>query len=900
MLYLIKKTILLCLLTIFISSTPDVNAESKAIRITANNASQLVQHGPDAIGGIDDWFITNGVLCAVISDVDHESELSSNGGVLTDLGFCDRADDHLTFIQDLIDGKRSSPMNVNHINFETGDNWVSVLTTAQQNGARVSTRYTLSEESPTQLSISKELSVTDENQADFNLYSAAWFNYHSLETFVFSPTESEKSRGFKNVDIVTRGVSAIREAASNADVVVLLSPPDAIFPISYGWQLKSAERVNKDNRYDLPRYILSDEETTSTLVLTDSFYLGDGSSIGLMQLPQIPFLTLDSQDKILIEEIIYVGDRADVASISDQLVPQGKVISGRSEDVNSAIHIYQGEQPITFVRPDSNGYFEFKLLAGDYQLEHHGSANRLVEYSLQINNADTDLGTLTLPALGELSLPRGHAMRLVFVGLNGTPDPNFEDSLTGYSVVSGDEFFQAPRIRQLFLTGLDSDPLSVGLAAGEYRVYATRGPEYSLTSTDIKITTAKESTLEIELPQHVVDTPDYISADLHVHAGVGFDNTFSTTARVKTFVAEHAEVMVASEHDVPMDFAPIIAAMDLSDKVVSIAAVEMTSQIPSKVNPYTGGHVNFFPVQPQPLEYRKGMINHEERHLREVIAEFNQQHPQAIAQLNHARQNLALSEKLPNNYEELIDYGAYLDHMGEAAYPYNPEQSLHTHPNNSLIEPDPKTNIRNIDFEAMEIINPGGPFHQDRIAALRKDWLSFIRQGFRITGTANSDSHHSGQQVGLPRTMVAMSDDSVTEFNQDEFIQSIVQGNVYGTTGPMLELELTDKTTSAMIGQTFSGNRAQLNVSVLSADWIDVDTVKVQLNGETVLEVDLADKVELNFDLEFTQDSFVTVEVSGPASDEYKIIYPEITPYAFSNPIYVDYDQDGNWAAPGL
>ncbi len=878
----------------------DVNAESKVTRITAENALELVQSGPDAIGGIDDWFMSNGILCAVISDIDHEGEFSSKGGVLIDLGFCDRADDHLTIIQDLLDGKRSSPMNVSHIEFETDKNSASVITIAQQSGARVITRYTLSEDSPTQLSISKVLNISDDSLADFNLYSAAWFNYHSLETFVFSPLEPKKSRGFNNVDIVTRGISALGQATSNADVVALMSPPDADFPISYGWQLKSAMRISKDNSYQLPRFILSDEESTATLVLTDSFYLGDGSSIGLVQLPQIPFLTLDGLDQIQIEEVIYVGDRADVASISDQFLQEGQIVSGRAEDVNSVIHVYQGEQPITFVRPDINGRFEFKLLAGEYRLEHRGSANRSVDHPLQINKVDKDIGVLTLPALGQLILPKGQAMRLVVVGINGTPDPNFEDRLTGYSVSSGDDEFHTSAIRQLFLAGDDSDPRSIDLAAGEYRVYATRGPEYSLTNKEMQVFTAKQTKLEIELPQQVINTPGYISADLHVHAGVGFDNTFSTKARVKTFVAEHAEVMVSSEHDVLMDFAPIISAMKLADKVVSVAAVEMTSLLPSKLNPYTGGHVNFFPVQPKPLEYRNGMLNHEDRVLRDVIADFNQHHPQAIAQLNHARQNLALSGKLPSNYEELIDYGAYLDHMGEAGHPYNPEQSIHTHPNNYLVEPDQATGVRNIDFDAMEIINPGGPFHQDRIDALRKDWLSFIRQGFRITGTANSDSHHSGQQVGLPRTMVAMADDSVTEFNQDEFIQAIAQGNVYGTTGPMLEVELTDKVSSAVMGQTFSGDRAQLNVSVFSADWIDVESIKVQINGETVIELDVADKSYFSFDLEFTEDSFITVEVSGPASEEYQIIYPEITPYAFSNPIYVDYDGNENWQAPGL
>jgi len=882
---------------IFANTSSDLRLN--VIQITTENASELVQSGPDAIGGINDWFITNGTLCGIVSDLEHEGEFSSKGGVLIDLGFCDRADDHLTFVQDLIDGKRSSPVNVKQIETESGDNWVSIITTAEQSGVTTITRYTLKEDLPTQLLIKKVLKVDDETRANFNLYSAAWFNYHSLETFLFSGSQSKKSRGFNNIDIVTRGISAIREAVSDADMVVLLSPPDAEFPISYGWHLKSAKRISANNQYTLPAFFVSDEESTATLVLADDFYFGDEASIGLLQLPQIPLLSLDKEDHIEIEEIIFVGDRADVASVSDQLLLNGHTVSGSVDEVDSAFHIYRDGQPITFVRPDENGHFRFKLPFGEYRLQHRGTANREIEHSVQINSEDKRLGKLTLPKAGELVLPKGQAMRLVFIGLNGTDDPNFEDKLTGYKVISDEQIFYSLKNRQLFLAGIDSDPESVYLPAGNYRVFATRGPEYSLTSTEINIQEGKTK-LEIDIPQRVVDTPGYISTDLHVHAGNGFDNAFSVEARVNTFVAEHAEVLVSSEHDLPIDFSPVITAMNVNDKIVSVAAVEMTSLLSTDLNPYTSGHVNFFPVQPKPFEYRNGMINHEDRRLREVLSDFKQQHPTAVAQLNHARQNLSLSGEITDDYHELIDAGAFLDHMGVAAHPYNPEQSIHSHPNKSLINPDPKTGVRDIDFDAMEIINPGGEFHQDRIQALRKDWLSFLKQGFRITGTANSDSHHSGQQVGLPRTMVAMKNDTVTEFNQNEFIQSIKNGDAYGTTGPMLDIELSREAQSTKMGQTFEGARGLLNVTISSAEWIPVNSIQVQINGDTVIAMNLEGKTDLSFDLEFTQDSFVTIDVSGPASDEYRIIYPEITPYAFSNPIYVDFDQDGVWNPPGL
>ena len=878
----------------------NVFAQVNVERITNENAHSLIKKGPDAIGGIGDVFLSNGVLCAVFSDIEHEGEFSANGGILIDLGFCDRADDHLTSIQDLLDGGRNSPMDVYRLELDQTDKSASVITYAQRLGVELITRYTLDEEKPTELAITKRVKVTDKELADFSLYSSVWFNYHSLETYVHSTRDASSSRGFNNIDFVTRGVSAIREAASDADVIVFIAPTGAEQDISYGWQLKSAQRIDGEDVYSLPAFVLSDEESSVFLILVDDFYIGDGSNIGLLQLPQIPLLSLADDEYIQIEEVIYVGDNADVASITDQLLNNAQMITAVI-DVNSALHLFdENDNPVTFVRPDRRGYISFELTAGQYRLEHHGKAGSRVNHDLVVKNTAVNLGELKLPEVGRLNLPKGHAMRLVFKGLDKTEDPNFDDRLSGYTVSGDDDIFETPVVNQIFLAGVDSDIDYVELAAGRYRVYATRGPEHGLSQSDILIANGKVSTLEVSIPQHTVNTPGYIASDLHVHAEIGFDNTFSSRERIRSFVAEQGEVMVSSEHDVPVDYSPMIKEMGLSDQITSIAAVEMTSTLPSRNNKYTGGHINFFPVHPKPLEYRKGMLNHEDKRLREILHDFEHHHPGSMSQLNHARQRLALSdEDLPRDYEEMIDNGAYLEHLGEAGKPYNPHQDFTTHPNSKLLEPDPKTGKRDIDFDAMEIINPGGEFHDERIVALRRDWLSFLQQGHRITGTANSDSHHANQQVSIPRTMVGVKGDNVVNFNQTEFINALKHGNAYGTTGPMVDILLSDDINSANMGQTFQGSQARLSVIARSVDWIPIDTIRVQINGQTIIDMPIEKNKPMIFDLEFTKDSFVTIEIAGEPSAEYEIIYPEIKPYAFTNPIYVDFDSNGDWQAPG-
>ena len=130
------------------------NQNTVAQRITAENASRLIQTGPDATGGIGDWHLSNGVICATISGVDHESELSTKGGVLIDLGFCGRDDDHYTFHQDLIDGKRTRPLDAQSIRTESDNNSASVIVDYAENGIEQTTRYRLENNSSSVLHLS--------------------------------------------------------------------------------------------------------------------------------------------------------------------------------------------------------------------------------------------------------------------------------------------------------------------------------------------------------------------------------------------------------------------------------------------------------------------------------------------------------------------------------------------------------------------------------------------------------------------------------------------------------------------------------------------------------------------------------------------------------------------------
>jgi len=374
------------------------------------------------------------------------------------------------------------------------------------------------------------------------------------------------------------------------------------------------------------------------------------------------------------------------------------------------------------------------------------------------------------------------------------------------------------------------------------------------------------------------------------------DNALSTVERLRTFVAEHGEVMVASEHDTVFSFDQLVKELHLSAKIITITGTEMTSEVPSHRVPKTIGHANFFPLEPLPQAFRRGAPNGENRRVREVIHEMQRRNPDIVSQLNHARRSLALSGELPDDFKEQIDSQAYLDHMGPAAHPYQPALPINSYPNNTLIEADPVSGLRDIDFDVIEIMNGPQADRVSRVEAMRLDWLSFLKQGIRIVGSANSDSHTRSSQVAMPRNMVAVEDDSLAAFDIATFTSAIKKGNMYGTTGPLLTLDFS----GVKMGGLAHVPKGRLSGTVSSAAWVDAKTISAQINGETIETKTLDESGEFSFELEFLNDALLTVEVHGDAGADYQVVYPLFIPYAFSNPIYIDADGDGQWTAPGL
>ena len=865
-----------------------------ATQITAENASQYVQTGPDAAGGIGDWALSNGSVCAIISNVDHESELSARGGVLVDLGYCARADDHYTGAQDLIDSSRETPVNVNRVDAKVGPQSAVVRTFGRQGGVVVETSYRLDSDEPNKLFIDKRLTQREEG-GSVGLYTSIFFNYHSLTPFVASTRDVTRSNGFVQENFVSRGPTEIATFARTADLIIALSPADVAAPIAYGWHMKSATRRSPGTEpVDLPFYALADFSALSFLALSEPFLFGDGTEIGLPQLLEVPFTDLAPGDEIRFEEVLILSPRADVAGITDLIYQDTAIARGQVSDATSVIHVDLSDgTPFTQVRPADDGSFSFHVPDGDYALRFVAPGARNEVSLFTVKGADVTLETIDLDTPSRVLLPRGAAMRLTFKGVGETADPTFDGNLLGAVELQDDGQIEKVGINQLFLMGVDSDATFAVLPAGTYQVYATRGPEYSLEQVTLIVEAGNDGVLDIAAPTRVVETPGFISADFHVHSGPSFDTVLAPSKRVATYIAEGAELLVATEHETVFDFQPVIDALGVGDRVVTITGTEITSEVATARTPFTLGHANAFPMAVQPFAFRRGAIANEGRRWREVIDDLRARELGSVIQLNHARADDRFAPGAMAWDEEWTgDRGSYLDHMG-IGQSYNAGTPIGEGSNARLVDADDVTGTRDIDFDAMEILNG---YTKEAETALRRDWLSLIAQGFLLTGTANSDSHTPWEQVGMPRNMVAVTDDTLEAFDPQSVMTAIHSGQTYGTTGPMLNVTLG----GAGLGETFTGSVGELTVQVAAAPWIDVSRLDLTVNGKLVQSMTIKIGQPLGLRMVFEKDSFVVVEVHGDVGADYQAVYPGLRPYAFSNPIYIDADGDGNWTAPGL
>ncbi len=862
------------LIMLLIAGTSGFAAQSpRAFQISDKNILQLDRSGPSAIAGKGDWWLSNGHLCVAVSGLKHDAGIVAGGGSLIDIGHCGRGNDQWLNNNILTGMAKDDALQAQAITTESDQNSATIVVSGEKDGIRQILRYSLS-------TASNRLRMEVVQQRvgkGAKLGMSAVLTLHpsgSLTPFSYSADRDDNGRGFRSAQVDNNNILSMLEAMTAADTAYLLGNDNESPAISYRVRLTEATLTNgRGVRKALPKFQLTVEDYTMLGWMTRPTWIGSGYP-GLIMFSQMPFMDLRQGELLSAVFHIDVVDTTDV----DGFPPAGEEglyqLSGNTA-AGSVIAVYRDTgEAVTQTTADSSGRYTVALPeASTYQFDVSTPAGMSRRETVKVA-APVTVADIPFTASGRLALPAGEVMQLTITGRNGTPHPVLRGGRSMLRI-EGEFGPGSLRGRDIALTGSADDLRFIDLPPGDYRVLASRGLDFGVNVADITVQSGSEQQLAIKAPLRQVLAGNVISADFHVHSSVSFDSTIPRRDQLKRFVAAGADVLVFTEHN---RIAAPAAAADLPLQLIN--GLEYTGTARTVEAPTTIGHSNVFPVSFDPKAHRGGSPRVEASSLREVQERSRIQWPQALFQLNHPR------SPHPNDADL-----AFFSHLSRGVS-FDPDRAL-TEGDNALLLAATAGGTRDIDFDLIEVLNGSEIDVYERV---RRDWFALLGAGFRKVATANSDSHAWKTPLGIPVNRISISDASLP-VPEATLLDAIKAGRMYGTSGPSLAVALsTDKGATRLApGDTCVCTEAELQLTIAAADWIDTDTIMVFVGGQALHTQRINGPGSYTVPLRFAQDSFVVVEVSGTPGEIYRTLYPGYTPVAFSNPVYIDADANGEW-----
>lgn len=861
------------------SDTP-VSRTYRAEQISGSALVDLPRGGMDAIAGRGDWWLSDGELCVAISDVKHDAGIVAGGGSLIDIGFCARNDDQWAYANVLTGLAKEKAIRAQRISADKNAERAEITVVGEDQGLRQTLRYVLSAEHPGELALWVDVERLAKGRAVQLSGMLTLYPNRAMTPYALSSYLPQYSLGFDHPAIDRDNVFSLVNGMMPADWNILLGSHVAQPSISYGVQLKSVYLTDVDGHdHKLPQFLVTLPHYSLHGWMTRPLWF-DSDKPGLLQMAQSQLMDLKVGERMRAHFRILPGERADVAAVSDRIYA-GPTLSGSVNVAPVVVEINTLDgQPLSQRRIEEPGSFSLRLPVnvGELQLIARSAWGETITESLAAaNSGSIDAGALVFKERSGIRLPRGQAMKLIFYGANGTPTPRLRDDLLNFRR-DGKPVEHSLVSNNVSLAGVDSDPQTLYLPPGDYRVLATRGLEYSVSSRELQVRPGPMQNLVIEPPRRELDS-GWLSADLHVHASASFDSALPLTEQVRAFAAMGADVLVLAEHNRIVDGSAVPSSMGLADQVTIVAGAELTGMARTTEAPTTIGHSNIFPLVYQDALYAGGIPRVEETRLRGLIAQTRYRYPEAIFQLNH-----------PRSADPLDADSAFFDHLS-VGKSFEPALPLTHSRNRSLLDSDPVTGFRDIDFDVMEVLNGAD---METYAASRRDWFALLKQGLPIKATGNSDSHKLDSAVAVPRNYIQLP--KSRPLSEREFARAIREGRMYFSSGPLMVVSLGE----AGLGELATGSRHILKVMPRTASWIGLDTLRIYLNGRLWKEQNIPANVLYSDNIHISRDSVLNVELSGPVTALYREVLPGFAPIALSNPIYIDADGDGRWQAPGI
>jgi len=909
------------LLSLVLLLCGEAQAGLVAEQITDENFEQRSIGGPDAIGGIGDWYLANDVVEIVVDAPGRRHAKLNHGGTIVDAGRLDREHEdqfarlipianfsqRVFLAYDSIRAELDPAQGIARLvvtspgmqSLPRGSAWSRRLDPlvpgkGELSATRVTTVYEV-RTGEAFVRIRTRFANRGSEAAPLFSFGEYWMRgLRAIRSFTGHTLDPVRSQGFHHKAFDEKRPSTAWPALSALTFVAAPGAPH-FPPISYA--ITSASRVARG----MPFLGLTAAHINVMFGL-----VGDPpiEGRGLLALAHgIVRGALAAGESWTYERRLLIGAHADVAATTDLLFPMlgvtegDSALVGRVQPAGLPVGVLierEGAGPTTHAMARTSGpdlgSYRARVPPGRYRvtLRAPQRAPRVLEVSVP-PNGEARVPDQVFAPLGALrfapAFADGGPGRVVVRGTQGTPDPIFGDELLDYQLDGA----RPPSGREtdtLYFAGLASDPERTPLAPGRYLLTAVRGLHHDAVTREIEV---PGPGAEVRVPPFaltpVVALEGLVAADFHVHAQASDDSATPHEDRLRQFAAEAIDVLVATDHDQIPHYAPALERLGLEGRLRVVTGAEITSAAPSPVAPWSIGHHNAWPIPRQPRAHRRGAPPSQNLSVGALYSLLRGEYGAEVIQLNHARGDVER------------DAGFFFSHLGTEGLGFDPRRSLDDPGNRALLEAA-ADGTRAIDFDAMELLNG---VHWKGWLQLRRDWYALLRQGYRSTGTANSDTHGPDEVAGFPRNMLWRQEG-------ESFSELVRAGRLFGTNGPLvLRFEVAGARPGSLVAA--AEGRVRVDYAIAAASWVPLEECRLIINGELVQILDARSGTRW---IELERDGFITLEAGAPlevSREDWisahpglytEVVAPGHVPVAFTNPVFVDVDGNGVFDPPGL
>jgi hypothetical protein len=400
----------------------------------------------------------------------------------------------------------------------------------------------------------------------------------------------------------------------------------------------------------------------------------------------------------------------------------------------------------------------------------------------------------------------------------------------------------------------------IGLRAGRYTIYGSRGFEFGIDQKEIEIKRGRTARLKLQVIREV-DTTGWVSVDTHIHtltfSGHGDS---SVDERLLTVAGEGIDVAVSTDHNHHTDFATPARKLGVQHALTAVVGNEVTTKI---------GHLNAFP-----MSLDAAVPNYKLTNWTSLLSEIRRSPGVKVVALNHPRNVHSGFSPMSTNTFDRVSGASRLG----------------------------------VGFDGMEVVTSAAM--QSDIMALFRDWFALLNRGHRITGLGASDTHDVSRFIlGQARTYLRADDKDPGNISVDEVCDSLLQGRASVSFGLLAKIEIDGKSAGDLVLQR--GRSLTAKVEVIGPSWVTADEVELFANGISIGKRRFQSgsavlKGSFRFKIgPLPNDAYLVAIATGPGLREpywdtprpYQASSKRFVPrlLAATNPVWIDVDGNGRF-----